>query len=288
LDDFVRKPFRATPVPATTYKQPTALLAKRPLSRPLVSKVAANEKSESDQVSPFRAKPVPASTYKQPKERQHLSATKEAKKDTSPVVSTKTCVADVPISVTADVLATTTENQDLPVVVKPDLAVDVVVPSIAGNDQHPLVITEPECDISTKGQTCLEDDDDDDACWGMMGDWTLDLDEKPDEEELRQFELLETPVEPPAISDRRSFKLKQRQYTTPELATIWEENEDMSPDNQHHDEVLPSYERPNKAEWTECKKRRLRKRANESAEKDAPLAKKFEDFWQAITPELLQ
>jgi hypothetical protein len=122
----------------------------------------------------------------------------------------------------------------------------------------------------------------------MMGDWTLDLDKRPDEEQLRQFELLETPVEPPAISDRRSLKLSQKHYTKPELATIWEENEDMSLENQHREGVLPSHERPNKAEWNECKKRRLCNRAIESAERDALLAKEFEDFWQAIRPELLQ
>jgi hypothetical protein len=37
----------------------------------------------------------------------------------------------------------------------------------------------------------------------------------------------------------------------------------------------------------ECKNRRLRKRANQRAERDAQLAQEFEDFWQAVTPELL-
>lgn len=65
LEDFVRKPFKATPVPASTYKAPADHLA--PKTKPqtkIVKKAIAKEVTEIKKVLPFRANPVPASTYK--------------------------------------------------------------------------------------------------------------------------------------------------------------------------------------------------------------------------------
>ncbi|KAK4037137.1 hypothetical protein OUZ56_029177 [Daphnia magna] len=65
LEDFVRKPFKATPVPASTYKAPADHLA--PKTKPqtkIVKKAIAKEVTEIKKVLPFRANPVRASTYK--------------------------------------------------------------------------------------------------------------------------------------------------------------------------------------------------------------------------------
>ncbi|KZS05046.1 Uncharacterized protein APZ42_031990 [Daphnia magna] len=65
LEDFVRKPFKAAPVPASTYKAPADHLA--PKTKPqtkIVKKAIAKEVTEIKKVLPFRANPVPASTYK--------------------------------------------------------------------------------------------------------------------------------------------------------------------------------------------------------------------------------
>lgn len=58
--DFVRKPFRATPVPVSTYKTPKDIQVGKPSSHQMVEKEKGKTAPELD--VPFRAKPVPAST----------------------------------------------------------------------------------------------------------------------------------------------------------------------------------------------------------------------------------
>ncbi|XP_057369930.1 uncharacterized protein LOC130691042 [Daphnia carinata] len=64
LEDFVRKPFRANPVPLSTYKHPKDCSAVKQEPHPPAKKVMV-QTSPPQKVKPvpFRARPLPASTY---------------------------------------------------------------------------------------------------------------------------------------------------------------------------------------------------------------------------------